>query len=1016
MKQFSFTQESILSYWKKFFPEYSQSQFEECISAHDIIDVTKLTDVYNSYNNIGDFCVNKYASFDVNPELTACLAQIDKNDQLFVPFIQPLLNDVFKSLSEYCSTKNFICNDTFLKALILLLFQLAKSILFRTIIYEFNYLSDNNSLTNTSNKGELAYFIEDYCTPNYVRKFCEEYQMIVKLTSQKIHETYVYIIEVIDKIEQEQNEIKSRYKIDVFEDPITSFVLGNGDLHNKCKSVAVINTQSGKHFLFKPHSMQIDLGFSSLLNWLYENGSGIHQHKTSEIIAGVGYGFSDFTEFQECKSEDEVKAFYERSGELLCILYSLNGADMHFENIIAAGEYPVLIDLETLLHPSLHSSKDELKTKSSCYIATNQFASSVVSIGMLPFYIGNKLDVGGFGALQEQQSSFKLDFVVNDGNNTIRVERRYGRLIPKKNNPSYNGQTINAKKYSKEICEGFQKLYNWIMRNQNLYLQKIKELFYGSEGRVIVRPTFQYVQLLNIALRQEFSRKDFERQMILHRIFINDSQENSAITQLEYQDLLNHDVPYFSYVVGDTKLYKNGKAVSEEGTLDLVLDCIETKVKQFSESDLLRQEEYIRLSFVTREDFDEVTNIHFIDHSVNTENWLQTAKDIGDLIIQNAIEGHNAEGKNDASWIGVTLEGIEEDLWVPSVLGNEMYNGNCGIALFLTQLGKITGNNYYFEYAEKALRTVTDQYRLLYKKRDLIIGAFTGVSGLAYTASHLARATSDEEWKQIAEEALLACESHAQNDIFYDFISGAAGALAVTFSAKDLLFQCSPEINTRIIKILAKHLSDSVNTDDKGAGWSQNGKERYAGFAHGNAGINPYLYRAAKELQEDSYLDILKLSGEFEQSLYVPSKGWYRSEKNNQITSLWCHGSAGILLSKLLLRKEGYQSETLSSSIESAIQIVKKEGFGKSPTYCHGDLGNLAILDFAGQTLNDVSLRNSVFNTFQEVYTGTIENNWNYKQLKSCNSYGLMIGLSGWGYSLLSHYTNFKIPQFLWLE
>jgi len=31
-------------------------------------------------------------------------------------------------------------------------------------------------------------------------------------------------------------------------------------------------------------------------------------------------------------------------------------------------------------------------------------------------------------------------------------------------------------------------------------------------------------------------------------------------------------------------------------------------------------------------------------------------------------------------------------------------------------------------------------------------------------------------------------------------------------------------------------------------------------------------------------------------------------------------------------------------------------------------------------------------------------------------SSGLMIGLSGWGYSLLSHYTDFEIPQFLWLE
>ena len=134
------------------------------------------------------------------------------------------------------------------------------------------------------------------------------------------------------------------------------------------------------------------------------------------------------------------------------------------------------------------------------------------------------------------------------------------------------------------------------------------------------------------------------------------------------------------------------------------------------------------------------------------------------------------------------------------------------------------------------------------------------------------------------------------------------------------------------------------------------------------------------------------------------------------MTHLWCHGSSGILLSKLLLFRDGYRDGMIENEIISAVQTVQKNGFGKSPTYCHGDLGNLSVIDLAGRTLDNAMLRNSVFNTFNDLYTGTLSRNWKKKELKSCNSYGLMIGLSGWGYSLLSHYTDFEIPQFLWLE
>jgi|SRR5215510_15999712 hypothetical protein len=41
---------------------------------------------------------------------------------------------------------------------------------------------------------------------------------------------------------------------------------------------------------------------------------------------------------------------------LLCIVYALCGTDFHSENMIASGDQPVLVDLETLLTPGLPES------------------------------------------------------------------------------------------------------------------------------------------------------------------------------------------------------------------------------------------------------------------------------------------------------------------------------------------------------------------------------------------------------------------------------------------------------------------------------------------------------------------------------------------------------------------------------------------------------------------------------------------------------------------------------------
>ena len=114
--------------------------------------------------------------------------------------------------------------------------------------------------------------------------------------------------------------------------------------------------------------------------------------------------------------------------------------------------------------------------------------------------------------------------------------------------------------------------------------------------------------------------------------------------------------------------------------------------------------------------------------------------------------------------------------------------------------------------------------------------------------------------------------------------------------------------------------------------------------------------------------------------------------------------------------REGFTDEHIGTEIRKAVNSVIKYGFGYGPSYCHGDLGNFAVLDFAARQLEDKELKKAVDETFSDLFNDQLADNWNTTRFKSCMNYGMMLGLSGWGYAMLSHYTDFAVPQFLWLE
>src|SRR5207344_2189252 len=108
-----------------------------------------------------------------------------------------------------------------------------------------------------------------------------------------------------------------------------------------------------------------------------------------------GYGWAGHVEPGPCADAAGLARFYRRQGAHLALLYPLQGTDIHFENVIACGDEPVLIDVETLFHPLTAPPPPAGSDPAAAALDSSVFRTS-----LLPrFVLGDDaaLDVSGLG-------------------------------------------------------------------------------------------------------------------------------------------------------------------------------------------------------------------------------------------------------------------------------------------------------------------------------------------------------------------------------------------------------------------------------------------------------------------------------------------------------------------------------------------------------------------------------------------------------------------------------------------
>jgi type 2 lantibiotic biosynthesis protein LanM len=885
----------------------------------------------------------------------------------------------------------------------------------RPALLELNVARLEGTLEGKTPEQRFESFRQRFQQPDHAIAFFAEYPVLGRQVIRCMQHWLAAIRKFLQHLCTDWEAIRSSFTPETDPGALTA-VDATGDPHNGGQCVLVLRFESGFRLVYKPRSLALDLHLQDLLAWINDRGD----HPTFRglrILNRAGHAWVEFVGAHGCASRQEVTRFYERQGAYLALLYALDAADFHLENLIAAGEHPILVDVEALFHPRWTGSEpDEAED-----LALNVLFGSVLPVGLLPVRIwataeSEGIDVSGLGGAPGQLSPFAIPDIEKAGTDEMRLTRKRSPLTGAQNRPTLNGAEVDLSEHADAIAAGFARVYRLLWKHREELLSPSGPLvrFAADEVRVILRDTNTYHILLHESFHPDVLRDALERDQLFDRLWFaaTGAPHLARVVGAERHDLQNGDIPYFTTRPGSRDLGCSSGMRIEGFFNEVSLDSVRRRLEHFSESDLKLQLWIVRASLATTAPHPDLRprTTHRVNERgscADPEQLLRAAQAVGDRLESLALRK-----KADVSWLGLTL--ADEQHWSVSPLALDLYDGLPGVTLFLAYLGAVTGESRYRMLAEAACGMMRREVKEI---RPFIsaIGAFTGWGGLIYTLCHLAALWKQPELLAEAQGLVDLLPPLIDQDAQLDIVGGSAGCIAALLAMHEL----APSPATLAAAAhCGDHLLERALTMDRGIGWIPKGMSHaLAGFSHGAAGIAWALLKLGAATGKQRFRNAALDAIAYERQLFVPAAGNWRdlrtAEQGGQhFITAWCNGAPGIGLARLSTLP-CLDEALVREEIETARDTAIRDACHGSHCLCHGDLGNLEFLSRAAQVLGQERCHPQIERIAGAVLESISRDGWVCGTPSRVESPGLMTGLAGIGYGLLRLAAPAVVPSVL---
>lgn len=818
---------------------------------------------------------------------------------------------------------------------------------------------------------------------------------------------------------------------------LADVTFGAGDTHRGGRTVAVLTFTDGRRLVYKPRGLSVEVHFNEVLDWL--NASGLrHPMRLLRVLDRDGYGWVEHVAVASCQDEGQVERFFWRQGAHLALFHALCGSDMHLENVIAAGEHPVLIDLEALFQvpPRLTGPPPLVLGE-----APKIMRDSVLRIGLLPERIITAdeegiydAEVSGLAGGGGQLSPARLPTYVASGTDEVHAVRDRQEMPETENRARLNGQPVSAQAHTETLAAGFEECYRIITAGRDDLVGEhgLLARFRTDEVRFIPRPTMTYARLQAESWHPDLLRDSLDREIFFEVLAagLPEVPDRDRMLASEQRQLADQDVPSFHTTPDSTNLCDAHGVVARDLLESSGLAAVHARIAGMSEEDLRRQLWCIRASMsgltVGTPSADDIEPRPLPGTPLDRDLALRAASTVADLLLDAALV---AEGEA-PSWLSVNFVG--DRYWTVGHAGLDLYSGVPGVALFLGHLGTLSGQARFRRPAEQIAGQLLDVTNRLVADTDrgpMPIGGFDELGGLLYVLSQLGALWRESELLDAADQLARMCQERFAEDRFLDVISGTAGAALAILA----LHRARPdEWAVQALATAAATLEQRAVEVPGGRAWLAEFERDQAllGFAHGASGIAYTLARIVEVTGEEQYLDLCGQALGFERHHLCRARGNWPDLRSlsgpDAFMDAWCHGAAGIGIARAaMLGRPGLAPwhDLIREDLDIAAATVRADlvvdgwysGIGND-SICHGDLGLVEALLSAGPALGRPDLAPLGGCAARAVADQVLAGHPRPGVPRGVSTPGLLMGLAGIGYGLLRAALPHQIPNVLLLD
>ena len=715
---------------------------------------------------------------------------------------------------------------------------------------------------------------------------------------------------------------------------LVSVEFGLGDPHADGRTVCILDFSDGQRLVYQPRPLGLHARWNAALEWLARQCPDLAS-PTVRVLPRGEYGWTGFVEPLDCERPAQIERFYERLGAQLALLYALDATDIHAENLIAHGEFPMIVDVETLFHPSWLP-----RTDGGTDPAAAAFAASALRTAVLPSFIFGEegaLDVSALGARSGDPFPDDLPVWQDPGTDTMRLVLRPVPFSPAANRPRLAAaDPIDPIEYEEALIRGFRIAYQAITAHPAAWLDEngILDRFGDERIRLVLRPSQTYAVLLAESTDPSALTEWNARERTFATLFDATGHDHlRALAREELAQLLHGDVPTFTAPADSRSVRTLQGHVFPDLLQESGLARARAKIHAMGADDLRRQEWVIRASLATKRPHVGHTALRAAIPTPRTsstlgrlagqrQELLSVAAGIGDRLVADAVRECGR-----TNWLG--LECFGGRYWSVRPLGAGLADGYGGVALFLAELGRVSGVARYLEVAAEAARPLPRLAGLLAGQPSLSAavgpGGFSGIGGICYALARLANLLESPVLAAAVPAAVTALGHACDPARSYgvpdapepglDIADGLAGAI---LAGRAVFAECGLADAGRLAETVSARVASRPGPNVPGFLWGRDGVAAALGVATAPA--------AADHLSDLGWCRGLAglTSSEAARERYLALVANRVPLRDRSL----CHGELGVLepLVGMAAAGDGRASATLDSARTRLLESLAREG------------------------------------------------------------------------------------------